>query len=97
VTPRFSAYVSAPADDTNHPRKIVLNAFKRRGGIIIATQGATKVHRGGFPMRPGYSSVDPCRRDREAFCGLGDELGAEKPRQNQRHGCCALISPSRHR
>jgi beta-lactamase superfamily II metal-dependent hydrolase len=55
---RFSAYVSAPADDTNHPRKIVLNAFKRRGGIIIATQGATKVHRGGFPMRPGYSGVD---------------------------------------
>jgi len=56
--PRFSAYVSAPADDSNHPRKIVLNAFKRRGGIIIATQGSTKVHRGGFPMRPGYSSVD---------------------------------------
>jgi hypothetical protein len=40
--PRFSAYVSAPADDTNHPRKIVLNAFKRRGGIIIATQGSTQ-------------------------------------------------------
>ena len=55
---RFSAYVSAPADDTNHPRKIVLNAFKRRGGTIIATQGSTKVHRGGFPMRPGYSNVD---------------------------------------
>jgi hypothetical protein len=55
---RFSAYVSAPADDSTHPRKIVLNAFKRRGGIIIATQGYNKIHWGGFPMRPGYSSVD---------------------------------------
>jgi beta-lactamase superfamily II metal-dependent hydrolase len=55
---RFSAYVSAPADDTNHPRKIVLNAFKRRGGIIIATQGVNKVHRGGFPSRPGYYDAE---------------------------------------
>jgi beta-lactamase superfamily II metal-dependent hydrolase len=55
---RFSAYVSAPTDDTNHPRKIVLNAFKRRGGIIHATQGLSKVHWGGFPARPGYYSVE---------------------------------------
>ena len=55
---RFAAYVSAPADDTNHPRKIVLNAFKRRGGTIHATQGSSKVHWGGFPARPGYYNVD---------------------------------------
>jgi hypothetical protein len=55
---RFSAYVSAPADDESHPRRIVLNAFKRRGGIIIATQGSNKVHMGGFPTRAGYGDVE---------------------------------------
>jgi beta-lactamase superfamily II metal-dependent hydrolase len=55
---RFSAYVSAPADDESHPRRIVLNAFKRRGGIIIATQGSNMVHMGGFPSRDGYGGVE---------------------------------------
>ncbi len=35
---RFSAFVSAPKDDDTHPRKMVLNAFTRRGGAVIATQ-----------------------------------------------------------
>ncbi|MDC7785626.1 MBL fold metallo-hydrolase [Rhodoplanes sp. TEM] len=52
----FQAYVSAPADDDKHPRRIVLNAFKRRGGRIIATQGVNKVHWGGFSPRPGYTA-----------------------------------------
>ncbi|SFI50798.1 ComEC/Rec2 family competence protein [Methylobacterium brachiatum] len=52
--PRFSAYVSAPAEDADHPRRIVLNAFKRRGGKIIATQGKDKCHNAGFPGRAGY-------------------------------------------
>lgn len=56
--PRFSAYVSAPKDDDQHPRKIVLNAFTRRGGTVIATQGEHKVHLGGFPMRQGYHTVE---------------------------------------
>lgn len=51
---RFEAFVSAPADDEKHPRLIVLNAFKRRGGRITATQGVSKVEWGGFPVRPGY-------------------------------------------
>lgn len=51
---RFAAFVSAPTDDAKHPRRIVLNAFKRRGGRIIATQGLSKVHWGGFPAREGY-------------------------------------------
>jgi beta-lactamase superfamily II metal-dependent hydrolase len=57
---RFSAFVSAPADDETHPRKIVLNAFKRRGGRVIPTQGVDKVYWGGFPNRDGYSAVEPC-------------------------------------
>ena len=51
---RFSAFVSAPKDDDTHPRKMVLNAFIRRGGVVIATQGNKKVFWGGFPARPGY-------------------------------------------
>jgi beta-lactamase superfamily II metal-dependent hydrolase len=56
---RFAAFVSAPKDDGSHPRKIVLNAFKRRGGNVIATQGTSKVHWGGFPARDGYSAAEP--------------------------------------
>lgn len=55
--PRFSAFVSAPKDDDTHPRKMVLNAFTRRGGRVIATQGEKKVFRGGFPRRPGYYDI----------------------------------------
>jgi beta-lactamase superfamily II metal-dependent hydrolase len=55
---RFSAFVSAPAYDETHPRKIVLNAFKRRGGEIIATQGSNKIYYGGFPQREGYVAAD---------------------------------------
>ena len=54
----FSAYVSAPVDDDQHPRRIVLNAFKRRGGNIIATQGSKKVYWGGFTPRPGYTATE---------------------------------------
>jgi beta-lactamase superfamily II metal-dependent hydrolase len=56
---RFTAFVSAPADDATHPRRIVLNAFKRRGGDVIATQGFNKLHYGGFPAREGYSTAEP--------------------------------------
>lgn len=54
-TQKFTAFVSAPADDSKHPRKIVLNAFTRRGGKVVATQGSSKVHWGGFPPRPNYT------------------------------------------
>lgn len=55
---RFSAFVSAPPNDASHPRRIVLNAFKRRGGTIVATQGRSKIHYGGFARRSGYGSAD---------------------------------------
>jgi beta-lactamase superfamily II metal-dependent hydrolase len=53
-TERFAAFVSAPKDDSSHPRKMVLNAFVRRGGVVRATQGTSWVHWGGFAPRPGY-------------------------------------------
>lgn len=57
--PRFTAFVSAPADDEKHPRQIVLNAFMRRGARVIATQGNSKVYYGGFPARNGYVDATP--------------------------------------
>jgi beta-lactamase superfamily II metal-dependent hydrolase len=55
---RFSAFASAPKDDDTHPRKMVLNAYTRRGGAVIATQGTSKVYWGGFPTRAGYVDAD---------------------------------------
>jgi beta-lactamase superfamily II metal-dependent hydrolase len=58
AAPRFSAYVSAPKDDGKHPRRIVLNAFRRRGGNVFATQGDSIIHCGGFPARGGYKVAE---------------------------------------
>jgi beta-lactamase superfamily II metal-dependent hydrolase len=52
--PHFLAYCSVPADDAKHPRKMVLNAFTRRGAEVLLTQGIRKVFWGGFSPRPGY-------------------------------------------
>jgi beta-lactamase superfamily II metal-dependent hydrolase len=56
-SPRFEAFVSAPAEDDSHPRKMVLNAFIRRGGRVTITQGGKKIYYGGFPRRPNYSDA----------------------------------------
>jgi hypothetical protein len=58
-TEKFDVFVSAPKDDEQHPRKIVRNAFMRRGGRVIATQGSSKIWWGGFPPRQGYSAAIP--------------------------------------
>lgn len=57
-SPRFTAFISSPAKDDIHPRKMVVNAFLRRGGRVIATQGQPKIHYGGFPQRAGYVAVE---------------------------------------
>jgi hypothetical protein len=44
------------ANDT--VRKMVLNAFMRRGYKVAATQGIKIVYWGGFPARPGYSPLN---------------------------------------
>ena len=57
TTTGLRAYVSAPKDDETHPRKIVLNAFTRRGALVYATQGQSIVNYGGFPARPDYVAI----------------------------------------
>jgi beta-lactamase superfamily II metal-dependent hydrolase len=56
--PTFSAFASAPRDDEHHPRKIVLNAFTRRGGAVLATRGSKIVYYGGFRARSGYNPAE---------------------------------------
>jgi len=51
------AFVSAPKDDDTHPRKMVLNAFIRRGYKVAATRGINIVYWGGFPARQGYGPL----------------------------------------
>jgi beta-lactamase superfamily II metal-dependent hydrolase len=55
--PHSQAFVSAPKDDDTHPRKMVLNAFMRRGYDLATTQGKKIVYWGGFPPRPGYGPL----------------------------------------
>ncbi|HEV3074023.1 MAG TPA: hypothetical protein VHB47_06350 [Thermoanaerobaculia bacterium] len=54
-----SAFVSSPKDDDTHPRKMVLNAFIRRGYEVSATQGNKILFLGGFPRRHDYGPLLP--------------------------------------
>jgi beta-lactamase superfamily II metal-dependent hydrolase len=53
VTPIKKAIVSAPKDDAKHPRKMVLNAFLRRGATVGSTQGSLYRYSFGMPDRSG--------------------------------------------
>ncbi len=54
------AVVSAPKDDENHPRKMVMNAFIRRGAGVRKTQGQYfRFHSGTMPHRPAEGSAQP--------------------------------------
>lgn len=53
------AYVSAAAGAESHPKKIVTNAFLRRGAKVFATKGARIVYRHQIPMRNGWVSINP--------------------------------------
>lgn len=54
-----TAFVSAGKNDTDHPRKIVTNAFIRRGCKVIATKGGSKCHYCGMPKREGWTTAKP--------------------------------------
>lgn len=56
----FTALISAAKEgEPKHPNKRVVNAFKRRGGKIIATQGVSICHyTPGTPDR-GWSTIEP--------------------------------------
>jgi beta-lactamase superfamily II metal-dependent hydrolase len=53
------AVASASKDDPHHPRRVVLNAFKRRGYKCTSTEGNNVNYRSNFPNRSGYSAISP--------------------------------------
>lgn len=53
----FFAFASAPKDSPKHPRRVVLNAFHRRGAMVTTTQDGNKVFWGGFAPRADYGPV----------------------------------------
>ena len=57
---RRFAVVSVPKDDANHPRKMVINAFTRRGAGVRKTQGRKfRFHSGSMPPRPSEAKAEP--------------------------------------
>ncbi len=53
------AIASAAKEDPHHPRRVVLNAFRRRGYACTATEGRTITVNHNFAQRTGLISVEP--------------------------------------
>jgi len=56
---RGQAYVSSAKDCDDHPKKSVMNAFRRRGFPVTSTQGSSKVYHNRGTQRPGWSTTTP--------------------------------------
>ena len=55
---RLTAFVSAAKGSETHPRKMVVNAFLRRGAKVIATKGQSVWHHYNMGKREGWGPVD---------------------------------------
>ncbi len=55
----ITAFVSAGENDTNHPRKVVTNAFIRRGCDVIETKGRTTRYSPNMSKRKGWTTATP--------------------------------------
>ncbi|WP_334088444.1 MBL fold metallo-hydrolase [Helicobacter typhlonius] len=55
----ITAFVSAGKNDEKHPRRVVTNAFIRRGCKVVATQGSAKHHHRNMPERKGWTTAEP--------------------------------------
>ena len=53
------AFVSASENSQTHPKRMVINAFIRRGAKVNATKGQTKRHSRGMPDRKGWTTATP--------------------------------------
>jgi hypothetical protein len=51
--------VSVVATSEKHPSGKVVNAYLRRGCLVIATAGWGKYHRHGTDTRPGWNPAEP--------------------------------------
>jgi hypothetical protein len=60
------AVVSAPKDDSTHPRVMVLNAFTRRGAEVFQTKGQKfRYHSGSMPSRNDEMQAIPVSFDEQ--------------------------------
>lgn len=57
----FRAIISAARDDEDHPRKVVVRAFKHRGAKVISTDDGNGTKRTGHnaPKRDGWGAATP--------------------------------------
>jgi hypothetical protein len=55
----LTAFASASAESSTHPRKAVINAFIRRGAKVVSTKGSAKRHSYNMPSRDGWSGAMP--------------------------------------
>lgn len=55
------AFISAGKDDKEHPRRVVTNAFIRRGCKVIETKGNTIHHHRNMPNRKGWVIATPTK------------------------------------
>ena len=53
----FTALASASKGDEHHPKRKVTNAFKRRGGKVVTTEGISVRHSHNMPDRAGWTAV----------------------------------------
>jgi beta-lactamase superfamily II metal-dependent hydrolase len=58
-TTRGSAFCSIGADEDEYPRRVVSNAFLRRGYPVHSTKGEAKRHSHDMPKREGWSASTP--------------------------------------
>jgi beta-lactamase superfamily II metal-dependent hydrolase len=57
---RIQGIVSCPRDDESHPRKMVMNAFRRRGVAVFKTQGSRiRFYSRAMGQRPGDVDAAP--------------------------------------
>jgi beta-lactamase superfamily II metal-dependent hydrolase len=54
-----TAFVSASKESETHPRRVVTNAFLRRGADVHQTKGQTKRHSHNMPDRTGWKTSTP--------------------------------------
>lgn len=56
--PTRMAFVSAAKAASRHPKRVVTNAFQRRGFKVVQTKGQSILHSSGAGIRPGWGAVD---------------------------------------
>lgn len=59
ILPTTTTFVSVSKNTDEHPKKVVVNAFIRRGAKVCETRGNTIRHHKNMPERPGWEALTP--------------------------------------